>query len=57
MADSENPGFCVLNAAEGKVKVRLGSQEYETVLAQDTTTYAPLKQLMETIIRDYAYCL
>ncbi len=57
MADSQNPGFCVLDAAAGKVKIRLGGEEYETVLAQDTKTYAPLKALIETILRDYAYCL
>ncbi len=57
MADSTNPGFCVLDRATGLVKVRLGNNEYQTVLAQDTKTYAPLKQLMETILSDYAYCL
>ena len=57
MADSTNAGFCVLDAAAGRVKVRLGADEYETVLASDARTYAPLKALMETVIRDYAYCL
>ena len=57
MADSQNPGFCVLDAAAGKVKIRLGDAEYETVLAQDTTTYGPIKALIETILKDYAYCL
>ena len=57
MADSQNPGFCVLDAAAGKVKIRLGDAEYETVLAQDTTTYGPIRALIETILKDYAYCL
>ena len=57
MADSTNAGFCVLDAAAGRVKVRLGQEEYETILADDTRTYAPLKALMETVLRDYAYCL
>ena len=39
------------------MKVRLGQEEYETILADDTRTYAPLKALMETVLRDYAYCL
>ncbi len=57
MADSTNAGFCVLDAAALRVKVRLGADEYETALASDTRTYAPLKALMEAVIRDYAYCL
>lgn len=57
MVDSTNAGFCVLDAATGRVKVRLGTEEYIAVLSDDAKTYAPLKTVMETIIRDYTYCL
>ena len=57
MADSENPGFCVLDKAAGSVRIRMGGQEYDTVLAADTRTHASIKALIETVIRDYAYCL
>ena len=56
-ADSENPGFCVLDKAAGSVRIRMGGQEYDTVLAADTRTHASIKALIETVIRDYAYCL
>ena len=57
MDDSTNAGFCVLDAAAGLVKVRIGAEEYETKLSEDARTDAALKALMETVIRDYAYCL
>ena len=57
MADSTNPGFCVVDKAAGKVKIRLGGSEYETVLAQDTKTQASIKALIEAILKNYAYCL
>lgn len=57
MADSTNAGFCVLDIAAGKVKVRIGEEEYVTLLGSDAKTYAPIKAVMETVIKDYAYCL
>lgn len=57
MADSTNPGFCVLDQEAGKVKIRMGGAEYETVLAQDTTTHGAIKALIEAILKNYAYCL
>ena len=57
MADSTNAGFCLLDGEAGRVKVRLGSEEYETVLENDTRTDAGILALMKAILRDYAYCL
>jgi putative selenate reductase len=57
MANSTNPGFCVLNSEEGRVKVRANANEYETVLGTDTTTDSALRDLMAAVMKDYAYCL
>ena len=57
MAESQNAGFCVLDRQAGRVRVRLGEAEYESVLSQDRRTGAPLKELMKAVLEYYAYCL
>ncbi|NLO84379.1 MAG: putative selenate reductase subunit YgfK [Clostridiales bacterium] len=57
MKESTNAGFCVLDSEAGKVKVRIGDDEYESVLNDDQRTIAPLKAIMQTVISDYSYCL
>jgi putative selenate reductase len=57
MKDSENPGFVVLDAETGEVRVRVNGKEYDTLLAEDSKTDPALVALMECMIRDYAWCL
>lgn len=57
MQDSKNPGFLVLNREKGKVRVRVGGEEYETTLSEDRKTDPALVALMECMLRDYAWCL
>lgn len=57
MADSKNEGFTVLDRDTVKCKVRYLGEEFIWESGQDGKLFEGLKQLIETVVRDYSYLL
>ncbi|MCL1856019.1 MAG: FAD-dependent oxidoreductase, partial [Clostridia bacterium] len=53
----QNQGFFVLDHEAGRVKLRVGDEEYETVLGQDTRTDSALMKITQTVMKEYPWLL
>ncbi|MEA5013669.1 MAG: putative selenate reductase subunit YgfK [Candidatus Limiplasma sp.] len=55
--NSENEGFVVLDGEKNRVRIRLGGEDYVSLLGEDGKTDPALVSMMQCLIRDYSWCL